>query len=53
MASGDARVVDLLDSVHYEMNSMIRSRHVYKSVRSPVITEQLILKKDPTCQSTR
>ena len=52
MESGDACVADLLDSVHYEMNGMVRSHHVYKSVQSPVITEQLILKKEPICQST-
>ena len=52
MASGDAHVAVQLDSVHYEMNSMVRSHHVYKPVQSPVITEQLILKKEPTRQST-
>ena len=32
---------------------MVYSHHVYKSVWSPVIGEQLILEKEPAGQSTR
>ena len=35
MATGDARVVDPLDTVHHEMGSVVRSHHAYKSVWSP------------------
>ena len=53
MAAGDAHVLDPLHSVHHEMNSMpVHSHHVYEAVRSPVIGEQLILEKEPDCQST-
>ena len=54
MTAGDACVLDLLDLVHHEMNSMlVRSHHVYKSVRSPVIGEQLVMEKEPDGQSRR
>ena len=47
MAAGDIRVADPVDtSVHHEMDDVVRSHHVYKSVWSPVI-EQLILEKEP------
>ena len=53
MAAGDACALDPLDPVHHEINSMqVRSYHVYKSVRSPVI-EQLFLEKEPDGQSTQ
>ena len=32
MAAGDACVADLVDTMHYEMDSVVRSRHVYRSV---------------------
>ena len=54
MAAGDARVLDPLDHVRYEMNSvLVCSHHVYKSVRSPVIGKQLVLEKEPDGQSTQ
>ena len=31
MAAGDTRVADPVDTVHHEMDSTIRSHHVYKS----------------------
>ena len=46
MAAGDTCVADLLDTVHHEMDSLVRGHHVYKSVWSPVI-EQLLLEKGP------
>ena len=53
MAAGDAHVLDSLDPVRHEMNGvLVCSRHVYKSVRSPVI-EQLNLEKEPDGQSTQ
>ena len=52
MAVGDAHALDPLDPVHHEMNSVpVRSYHVYKSARLPVI-EQLSLEKEPDGQST-
>ena len=47
MATGDACVSDLLDTVHHEMDNVVRGHHVYKSVWLPVIGEQLILEKEP------
>ena len=48
MAAGDAHVLDPLDPVHHEMNTLlVCSHHVYKSVRLPVIGEQLIPEKEP------
>ena len=53
MAAGDAHVIDPLDPVHHEMNSMpVHSHHVYKAVRSPVI-EQIVVEKEPDSQSTQ
>ena len=53
MATGDTLVVDLVVTVHHEMDSIIRSHHVYKSVQSPVIGEQLLLEKEPAGQFAR
>ena len=36
MAAGDTHVEDPVDTVHYEMESVVHSHHVYKSVWSPV-----------------
>ena len=53
MAAEDACVLDPLDTMHLEMNSMpVYSHHIYKSVRSLVI-EQLVLEKEPDSRSTR
>ena len=53
MAAGDACVLDPLDTMHHEVNSMpVHSHHVYKSVRLPVI-EQSVLEKEPDGQSTQ
>ena len=52
MTAGNSCVADLLDTVHHEMDSVFRSHHVYKSVWSPIIGEQLILEKEPANQST-
>ena len=54
MAAGDAHVLDPLDPVHHEMNSMlVHSHYVYTAIRSPVIGEQLVLEKEPDGQSTQ
>ena len=53
MAAGDTHVADLVDIVHHEIDSAVHSHHVYKSMWSPVIGEQLILEKEPAGQSTR
>ena len=52
MGAGDTLVADPVDAAHHEMDNMVRSHHVYKSVWSPVI-EQLVLEKEPAGQSTR
>ena len=59
MATGDTRILDSLDPVHHEVNSMpVHSHHIYIyiyiyiSVRSLVI-EQFILEKELNGQSTR
>ena len=52
MAAGNSCVADPVDTVHHEIESMVRSHHVYKSVLSPVL-EQLGLEKEPVSQSTR
>ena len=52
MAADDTHVADLVDTVHHEMDSTVRSHCVYKSVWSPVI-EHLVVEKQPTCQSTQ
>ena len=49
----DTCVADLLDTVHHEMESVFHSHHVYKSVWSPVIEEQLVLEKEPADQLTQ
>ena len=53
MAADDACVADLVDTVHHEMDSVVCGHHVYKSVWSPVIGEQLVLEKEPVSQSTQ
>ena len=45
MEAGDIHVTDPLDTVHREMDGMVCSRHVYDSVQSPVIGEQLMEKE--------
>ena len=53
MAAGDIHLADPIDtSVHHEIDSTVHSYCVYKPVWSPVIGEQLILKKKPAGQST-
>ena len=51
MAAGDAHAIDLLDTVHHEMDSTVQSHHAYDFVWSPVL-EQLVLEKEHTSQST-
>ena len=46
MATGDTHVADQLDTVHHKIGSEVHGYHVYKSVWSPVIREQLILEKE-------
>ena len=48
----DSRVAHAVDIVHHEMDSVVRSHHVYTFVWSPVI-EQLILEKEPAGQCTQ
>ena len=53
VAAGDACVLDPLDTMHHEVNSiLVHSHHVYKSVRSLVV-EQPVLEKEPDGQSTQ
>ena len=52
MAVGNTRAADLVDTVHIEMDSMVRSYRFYKSVYSPEIEEQLVLEKEPASQFT-
>ena len=52
MAAGNSCVADPVDTEHHEIDSMVRSHRVYKSVWSPVL-EQLGLEKEPVSQSTR
>ena len=47
MAAGDVHKVDPPNTVHHEIDSVVHDHHVYKSVWSPVIGEQLILEKEP------
>ena len=47
--SWDSHVADPVDTVHHEMDSMVRGHCFYTSVWSPVI-EQLILEKEPAVQ---
>ena len=53
MAADNARVADPLDTVHHEINSVVHTHYVYKSVWSPVTAEQLILEKESAGKSTR
>ena len=53
MAAGNVRVADLLDTVHHDMDRVVCSHHVSKSVWSPEIGERLILEKEPAGQSTQ
>ena len=50
MEAGDTHVIDLLDTVHHEMVSMVHSDHVYDFAWSSVIGE-LVLEKDSVGQS--
>ena len=52
MAAGDTHAADTVGAVYHEMDSAVCNHRFYKSVWSPVI-EQLILEKEPACQSTR
>ena len=52
MAADGACVTDLVDTVHYEMDSVVCSHNVYKSVWSPITDEQLVLEKEPARQCT-
>ena len=36
---------DPIDTLHHEMDGVVHSHYVYKSVWSPVTGEQLVLKK--------
>ena len=47
MAAGNTCVADLVDIVHHEIDSMVRSHRAYKPVWSPVLGEQVILDKEP------
>ena len=49
---GDTCVPDPLDTVHNKMDSVVCSHQVHKYVWSPVLGEQLVLKKEPAGQST-
>ena len=51
MEAGDTGVTDLLDTVHYEMDSMVHNDHGYKSARSSMIGEP-VLEKELVGQST-
>ena len=51
MEAGDTLVADPVITVHHEMDSAVHCHHVYKSVQSPVIGKQLVLKKEPASQS--
>ena len=53
MAAGDIPVTDLLDTVHHEIDSTVRSHHIYKSVWLSVTGEHLIVEKEPANQSTQ
>ena len=48
MAAGDTHVADPLDTVYHEIDSMVHSHHVYKSVWLPIIGEQVILGRSLT-----
>ena len=51
METGEVQVVDPLDTLLHEMDSMAHSHNVYKSVWSPVIGQKFILEKEPNGQS--
>ena len=51
MEAGDTLVADPVGTVHHEMDSTVRSHHVFKSVQLLVIEEQLSLEKEPAGQS--
>ena len=53
MAADNVHIADMLDTVHHEMDSMVRSHHVYKFVWLPVTGEWLVLEKEPAGQTTR
>ena len=44
--ASNAHVADQLDTVHHEMDSMVRGHHVYKSVWSPVVGQKIVLEKE-------
>ena len=49
MAAGNTRAADPVDTMHYEMDSAVRSHRsqgFYKSMQSPVIVKQLVLEKE-------
>ena len=48
MAAGDTHIADPLDTMHHEIDSMVHSHHVYKSVWSTIIGEQVILGRSLT-----
>ena len=52
MAVGDTHAADPGYTMHHEMDSAVLGHRFYKSMWSPVI-EQLILEKEPACQSTQ
>ena len=45
MTTGDTHIADPLDTMHHEIDSMVHSHHVYKSVWSTIIGEQVILRR--------
>ena len=51
MTSGDTHVANPLDFMHYEIDSMVHSYYAYKSVQSPIIVEQLILRRSSLANS--
>ena len=53
MRAGDIHIADPLNTVHHEMDSMVYSDHVYKSVWSPIIGKTTCSEKEPIGQSTR
>ena len=44
MVAGDIHAADTVDTAYHKMDSAVRSHRFYKSVQSPVIGEQLVLK---------
>ena len=43
MAPCDTHIVNLLNTVHHEMDRAVHSHHVYKTVWTPLISEQLVM----------